>query len=78
MDETKFLAITEANLKMDLEYLTSKRDDALEHFNNKLKSHLLSDEELHKRLDSVLRLNHQVKLMEHTIIVHRITTNNNG
>jgi len=61
----------EPDMEMDLEYLTYKRDDALEHFNNKLKSHLSTDEELHKRLDIVLRLNHQVKMMEDFMVISR-------
>jgi len=62
----------EVNMAMDLEYLTAKRDDALEHFNEKLKSHLLTDEELHKRLDTVLRMNNQVKMMQDIIVVKNV------
>ena len=65
----------EPDMDMDLEYLTYKRDDALEHFNNKLKSHLSTDEELHKSLDSVLRMNRQVKMMEDVIVVSRLSGN---
>lgn len=61
--------------KMDLEYLTSKRDDALEHFNEKLKSHLLTNEELHTRLDTVLRINKQVKMMEDALVIHEVAKN---
>jgi len=34
----------------------------LKNFNEKLKSDLLTDEELHKKLDSVLRINKQIKM----------------
>ena len=61
---------------MDLKYLTFRRDDALENFNEKLKSQLLTDEELHKKLDTVLRINNQVKLMEDALVVSRITEAN--
>ena len=53
--------------KKDLEYLVYKRDDALEHFIKKLKSHQLSDEQSHTKLDTVLRFNHQVEKMEEII-----------
>ena len=63
----------EPNIEMDLEYLTYKRDDALEHFNDNIKSHLLTDEGLHKKLDVVLRMNHQVKIMTDILVVSRLT-----
>ena len=64
-------------IKLDLigyiNYLIKKRDDALEHFNQKVKLHLSTDEELHKKLDIVLRMNHQVNTLEDYLIVYRVT-----
>lgn len=64
-------------IKLDLtgyiNYLVKKRDDALEHFNQEIKSHILTDEKLHKRLDIVLRMNHQIKTLEDYLIVYRVT-----
>lgn len=60
----------------DLKYITFRRDVVLENFNEKLKSHLLTDEELHKKLDSVLRINKQIKMMEDVLVVSRITEAN--
>ena len=64
-------------IKLDLigyiDYLVKKRDDALEHFNQKVKLHILTDEELHKKLDIVLRMNHQVKTLEDYLIVYGVT-----
>jgi len=67
----------ETDLAMDLEYIISKRDDALEHFIGKLKSHELTDEQLHIRLDTVLKFNRQVKLMEDIIVTYKIIRENN-
>jgi len=58
-------------METDLEYLTTKRDDALGQFNNIVKSHLLPDEELHNALDRVLRVNKQVETMLEVIAVHK-------
>lgn len=77
MDEITSLPIPEPNMVMDLEYLITKRDDALEHFVDKLKSHLLTDEQLHTSLNTVLRLNKQVKLMEDALVAYRIIEANN-
>ena len=54
-----------------MESLVYKRDDALEHFIKKLKSHQLSDEQSHTKLDTVLRFNHQVEKMEEIIKVKK-------
>lgn len=72
MDEIAGLPAPEPNMVMDLEYLITKRDDALERFNEKLKSHQLTDEQLHVKLDTVLRFNKQVKLVEDVIVVYNI------
>ena len=61
-----------ADPEMDLAYLTEKRDKELEHFNNGVKMYL-TKKRLIERLDRVLRLNRQVKMMEDVLIVHRVT-----
>ena len=71
----------ELNPDLDLKYLTEKRDNALEHFNQKLKSHQSTDENLHKSLDGVLRINKQVKLLEDIVVILSIIskeTDNHG
>jgi uncharacterized protein Yka (UPF0111/DUF47 family) len=64
--------------KLDLNYLIERRDDALDHFNDLIKQYgLYNDEQLHKSLDTVLRICKQVKLAEDTLILYNLAKNNN-
>jgi len=57
----------------DIEYLREKRDDELNHFNDLIKQYgLYNDEQLHKRLNTLLRKCKQVKLAEDALIIYRI------
>jgi hypothetical protein len=61
------------NLEGDLQYFREKRDDAIDHFAEKLKDGIHTGEELHKSLDVVLRLCKQVKVAEDAQIIYRVT-----
>lgn len=67
----------ETDIAMDLEYIIAQRDNTLEHFIEKLKSHELTDDQLHIRLDTVLRFNKQVKLMQDIMVVNAIIREKN-
>lgn len=68
-------------IKLDLmtaiEYFTERRDDALEHFNDVLKTNNYTVESIHRSLDTVLRTNEQLKLMEDCLVMLRIIQSNN-
>lgn len=68
-------------IKLDLvtaiEYFKERRDDALEHFNDVLKINNYTIESIHKSLDTVLRTNEQLKLMEDCLFMLRIMQSNN-
>lgn len=67
------------DLKLDIDYFTERRDDALEHFNDKVKQYgLYGDEDLYKALDTVLKVSKQLKVAEDTAIVFTIIQNNNA
>jgi hypothetical protein len=64
-------------LKLDImtaiEYMTEKRDDALEHFNDKLKlNDYAHDATMHDALSPVLRINLQLKTLEDCLIALRV------
>lgn len=56
------------DIMMDIDYFRTKRDDALEHFNNGVKQYM-SKKRLIERLDRVLRVNRQLKIMEDAVVV---------
>jgi hypothetical protein len=68
-------------IKLDLmtaiKYLTERRDDALEHFNDVLKTNNYTVESIHRSLKSVLRTNKQLKLMEDCLFMLNIMQSNN-
>ena len=69
-------------LKLDImtaiEYITEKRDDALEHFNERIKANdYKHDCEAHDALATVLRINLQLKTLEDCMIAFRITQSEN-
>jgi len=51
-------------------YVTEKRDDALEHLNDGIKQYL-SKKIIMERLNSVLKINKQLKLLEDALVVSR-------
>jgi len=64
-------------LKLDImtaiAYIIEKRDDALEHFNNKIKvNDYVDDVVMHDALARVLRINFQLKTLEDCLIALRI------
>jgi len=52
------------NITDDIQYITDKRDTMLECFNNKIKNNNSTQEEYHKSLDVLLRINGQLKTLE--------------
>ena len=69
-------------LKLDLidaiEYITEKRDDALEHFCEKLKTNDYTHEcVMHDALVPVLRINLQLKTLEECMIMLRVMNSEN-
>jgi len=71
-DNFNLPAPEKADPEMDLAYLTDRRDKELEHFNNGVKQYL-TKKRLIERLDRVLRVNRQVKMMEDALVVYRVT-----
>lgn len=65
---TELPGIESIDIMMDLQYLTEKRDDALEHFNDGVKQYM-SKKKLIERLDRVLRVNRQLKIMEGAVVI---------
>jgi hypothetical protein len=57
------------DINMDIDYLTEKRDWALERFNMRVKD-LKSDEIIQNALTSLLRFNTQLRMMEEARIIH--------
>jgi mRNA-degrading endonuclease YafQ of YafQ-DinJ toxin-antitoxin module len=64
------------DLTTDIEYFKERLDDAIEHLNNKIKLNE-KPENIHKFLDTVLRMSSQLKIAEDALIVYKITKNNN-
>jgi hypothetical protein len=52
------------NIHEDIEYLRDRRDRALESFNRKIKRNTYNQEAITAALDSVLRVNKQLKMLE--------------
>jgi hypothetical protein len=60
-----------------LKYITEKRDDILENFNDRIKANdYKHDVEMHDALASVLRINLQLKTLEECLIALKIMKNN--
>ena len=60
-----------------IEYITEKRDDILENFNDRIKANdYKHDVEMHDALASVLRINLQLKTLEECLIALKIMKNN--
>jgi hypothetical protein len=69
-------------LKLDLitaiEYITEKRDDALEHFNELMKiNDYTHDCVMHDALSPVLRINLQLKTLEDCMVMFKIMSSEN-
>jgi hypothetical protein len=66
-------------IKLDLasaiEYITENRDNALEHLNNEIKIKY-SKEYISKCLDTVLKFNDQLRLLEDCLIMLKIAERN--
>lgn len=60
----------------DVKYFKEKRDFCLEHFVKLIEQHE-PDEKIEAYLKILLRANKQLKLIEDTTIIHRITKENN-
>jgi len=69
------LGVNNIVVEQDFAYMIEKRDDALEHLNNGIKTYL-PNKRIQQRLNLLLRINKQVKLMEDALIVSRITKAN--
>lgn len=62
-------------IKDAIEYMTEKRDDALEHFCEKLKTNAYDhDCVMHDALEPVLRINLQLKTLEDCMLTMRFIT----
>jgi hypothetical protein len=57
------------NITDDIQYITEKRDTALERFNEKIKINDFTPEEMYRALDIVLRINKQLKTLEDCLII---------
>jgi hypothetical protein len=56
-----------------IEYITERRDDVLEHFNDRIKANdYKHDVEMHDALATVLRVNLQLRTLEECLIAFRI------
>jgi hypothetical protein len=56
-----------------IEYITEKRDDILEHFNDRIKANNYKhDVEMHDALAPVLRVNLQLRTLEECLIAFRV------
>lgn len=64
------------DLTTDIEYFKERLDNAIEHLNNKIRLNQ-APENIHKFLDTVLRMSSQLKIAEDALIVYRVTKNNN-
>lgn len=72
-EETKQSEELKLDIATAIEYMTEKRDDALEHFNEIIKINGYShDCEMHDALSPVLRFNLQLKTLEDCMIMLRI------
>jgi hypothetical protein len=60
------------NITDDIQYVTERRDAALERFIEKLKANNSTPEEMHKALDVVLRINKQVKTLQDCLIIAKV------
>ena len=76
MTRSKENNVTElpSDIMMDIQYLTERRDDELEHFNDGVKQYL-TKKRLIERLDRVLRVNSQLKTMEGAVVVSALARN---
>jgi hypothetical protein len=61
-------------LKNDISYLTEKRNDELERFNDLIKVGE-TDERINNCFNSLLRKQKQVKLAEDALVIYNITKN---
>ena len=66
------------DLLTDIMYLTEKRDNALDNFNDKIKRNIYNREAIVMAFESILRINAQLKIMEDCLVVSRITNANKG
>lgn len=70
--------MNKVELNKDLEYLTEKRNDNIDHFSEKLKCYgLYSEDELRQSFETVLRTCKQLKMVEDAMIIYRITKEKN-
>ena len=61
------------DIMIAIEYITEKRDDILEDFNDKIKANdYKHDVEMHDALARVLRVNLQLRTLEECLIAFRI------
>lgn len=58
------------NIVDDIQYITEKRNDALEHFCDKVQMNQ-TPEQLQKSLDIILRFNKQIKTLEDCLVIMR-------
>jgi hypothetical protein len=62
-----------SELQDTIEYFEERRDKALNYFIDKVKNYrLYNDEDLHKSLNTVLRICRQLKTMEDAALVYNI------
>jgi len=64
----------ELNSDEDIAYLTKKRDDALKFLNEGI-IELKDDYRLERRLDCVLRINRQLKLIQDALAISKMIDN---
>lgn len=57
------------NITDDIQYVTERRDAALERFNEMVKKNTATPEDYHKFLDTVLRINKQLKTLQDCLII---------
>lgn len=72
MEENTNTPIDDGDIYDDITYLTEKRDDALEHLNERVKVGN-DDATIQRTLASVLRINKQLKMLEDVNNIQRIT-----
>lgn len=65
---------SDLDINMDIEYMTEKRDQALERFNKKIKD-LKSDEVIQESFTSLMRINTQLRMMEDARTIYNNTIN---
>jgi hypothetical protein len=75
MDEDK-----DKQLKLDIkdaiDYIVEKRDDAIEHLSNQIKINHAYPERLHSFLDTIVRMNKQIKTLEDCLVMLRVLREN--